>query len=470
MSTDQRRICVSICEREVSSFIAAIKSSADVANFVELRLDCIAENELRSTIVELRKILQDSSLSTIITFRPVEQGGLRPMNFDDRRYFWREYGFHLPAALFDLEIDLAEEFFENHEQVDWSRVICSVHDFDGGIVDLNNLYERLARLPAKVLKIAVTVDDAIDNLEIFNLLDRAKSEGRELIAIGMGSAGVVTRVLGLARGSFLTYGALNRPGLTAPAQLTVSEFRNEFRVEQVSDATQVFGLIGHPVVHSLSPQVHNAVFKILALDAVYIPFEVGDLASFMRRVVKPATREINWRMRGLSVTTPHKREVMAHLDWIDPAASEIGAVNTIVVDNDELKGYNTDAAGFINPLKARLPRLRGARCAVIGGGGAAHAAIWALLKEGASVSVFVRDVERAKTLTEGFDVPVSALKDAVFEGCDVVVNATVLGTIGDFEQDTPASAQQLRGARLAYDLVYNPTETTVSARGRTSWL
>jgi len=459
MSTDQRRICVSICERDVSSLITAIKSSAEIANFVELRLDCIAENELRSTTVELRKLPQNSLLSTIITFRPFEQGGLRPLNFDDRRYFWREYGFQLPANFFDLEIDLAEEFFENNEQVDWSRVICSVHDFDGGVVDLNNLYDRLARLPAKILKIAVTVDDAIDNIEIFNLLDRAKSEGRELIAIGMGSAGVATRVLGPARGSFLTYGAQNRLGSTAPAQLTVSELRNEFRIEQISDSTQVLGLIGHPVVHSLSPQVHNAVFKTLALDAVYLPFEVKDLASFMLRMVKPATREIDWRMRGLSVTTPHKREVMAHLDWIDPAASEIGAVNTIVIDNDELNGYNTDAIGFINPLKTRLPNLRGARCAVIGGGGAAHAAIWALLREGASVSVFVRDVERAKPLTEGFDVPVGELKDAAFEGCDVVVNATVLGTTGDFERDTPASAQQLRGARLAYDLVYNPTET-----------
>jgi 3-dehydroquinate dehydratase/shikimate dehydrogenase len=299
----------------------------------------------------------------------------------------------------------------------------------------------------------------VDNLEIFKLIERAEANDRKLIAIGMGSAGVPSRILGPSRGSFLTYASLDPDTSTAPGQLTAIELRDTYRVEQITEGTAVMGLIGHPIAHSLSPQIHNAAFKATALDAMYLPFDVRDLTSFMRRMVHPVTREIDWRLRGLSVTTPHKQDVMGHLDWIDPAATEIGSVNTVVIDGKQLRGYNTDALGFISALKTQRPGFNGTRCAVIGAGGAARAAIWALLQEGAKVSVFVRDIERAKPLAETFDVTIANLQSAAFEGFDVVVNTTVLGMSGHQEQQTPANAAQLRGARLAYDLVYNPTET-----------
>ena len=469
MSTDQRRICVSICERDVNALRPAIRSGAEIGDLVEVRLDCFSQRNFPSAIAELHTVLQHSSFSTIITLRPLEQGGLRAMDLDYRLQFWREHGFQIPSTYFDLEIDLAERFTQHHEaDVDWSRVICSFHDFSGGIRDLNSLYERLARIPARVLKIAVTVDDAVENLQIFELLARAKSQGRELIAVGMGTAGIANRVLGPSRGSFLTYAGLNRSSPTAPGQLTASELRNHYRVDQINEATQVAGLIGFPVSHSLSPQIHNAAFKSESLNAVYIPFEVRELASFIRRMVHPRTREINWKMRGLSVTAPHKRAVIDHLDWIDPAAREIGAVNTVVIDKELLRGFNTDVTGFMCPLKERLGDLGNVRCAVIGAGGVANAAIWALLQESAAVTVFVRQLERAKTLTEKFAISVLDLQGASFDGFDLVVNATVLGTAGEFEQQTPASAEQLRGARLVYDLVYNPIETRFLREARSA--
>ena len=456
MSTDPRRICVSICERDVPALVRAIRSAAEVGDVIEVRLDCFSQQDLPLAIAALRT---HPSRPTILTLRPLEQGGRRAMDLEYRVQFWREHLFKLPATFFDLEIDLAERLLtEDHTTVDWSRVICSLHDFDTG-ADLKNLYERLARVPARVLKIAIAVDDAVDNLHIFGLLERAKLEGRELIAIGMGTVGIATRILGPSRGSFLTYAASGRSSPAAPGQLTAIELRDQFRVDRINPTTQIAGVVGYPVSHSLSPQVHNAVFKSQGMDAVYIPFEVRDLDAFMLRMVHPRTREIDWRLRGLSVTAPHKRGVMDHLDWIDEAARKIDAVNTILIDDEELKGYNTDAIGFIRPLKDRLGALRGSRCAVIGGGGAASAATYALLNEGAAVTIFVRNLERAKTATERFNVPALELEGASFDGFDVVVNATVLGTAGEFEQHTPAKAQQLAGARLAYDLVYNPSET-----------
>ena len=240
------------------------------------------------------------------------------------------------------------------------------------------IYERMAATPARVLKIAVKANDATDCLPVFNLLERARADGREMIAIAMGTAGVATRILGPSRGAYLTYAALEDEGATAPGQITARDLKEIYRLDKIDRQTQIFGLIGSPISHSLSPHMHNAAFASAGMNAVYIPFEVNDVKTFIRRMVHPRTRELSWNMRGLSVTAPHKFAVMDQLDWIEPAAQEIGAVNTIVVEDDALHGYNTDAPGFVAPLVEKLGDLSEARCAVIGSGGVANAAFWAL--------------------------------------------------------------------------------------------
>ena len=179
----------------------------------------------------------------------------------------------------------------------------------------------------------------------------------------------------------------------------------------------------------------------------------------MRRMAHPRSRELEWQLRGLSVTAPHKSVVMDFLDWIDPAVKEIGAVNTILVREDELHGYNTDAAAFVTPLRHNFGSLQGTRCAIIGAGGAARAALWALRNEGAQVALFVRHPETARPVSEEFETDLNSIAGAAFAGFEIVVNATPLGTRGVSEHDTAATADQFRGVRLAYDLVYNPLET-----------
>jgi len=149
---------------------------------------------------------------------------------------------------------------------------------------------------------------------------------------------------------------------------------------------------------------------------------------------------------------------LAQLDWVEPKASEIGAVNTVVVEGDELRGYNTDAEAALTPLSG-LVEPDGARVAVIGAGGAARALLWALHGRGAHSTVFARDTQRARATAEDFGARVAALDGASFDGFDLVVNTTPLGTRGAREDETPATAAALRGARVAYDLVYNPALT-----------
>jgi len=175
--------------------------------------------------------------------------------------------------------------------------------------------------------------------------------------------------------------------------------------------------------------------------------------------VHPVSRELDWPLSGLSITAPHKLEVMQYLDWIDPGAKEIGAVNTVVVEADGLRGYNTDVDGLIGPLLNAIALTADSKVALIGAGGAANAAIWSLRKQGVRVVGFARDPQKARPLAEMFDVSYMPLDSASFASFDVVINATPLGSLGKQIDETPATGVQLRGSRLAYDLVYNPIET-----------
>jgi len=460
-SPQKPRICISICEPTVAALQHTLPAAAAVCDLIEVRLDCLAPAELENGVSLITSLLEKSSCETILTFRPAEQGGRRQLNQETRRAFWSSAIFS--DSFFDVELDVAEDlnFIESLPPfpIDWSRTICSHHDFRSVPRNLDEIYDRLASTPARVLKIAVLAHDATDCISLFNLLERARTEGREMIAIAMGPAGIVTRILGPSRGAFLTYASLDGATATAPGQVSVRELREVYRLEEIDQQTKIFGLVGLPVSHSVSPHLHNAAFAAAGSNAVYLPFEVNDVKAFMKRMIHPKTRELDWNVHGLSVTAPHKSAALDQLDWIEPAAQEIGAVNTIVIEENELRGYNTDAQGFIKPLVQKFGDIREARCAVIGAGGAASAALSALRQAGAKATLFARNGKAANLLAARFATTWMKLVSASFAGFDVVINATPLGSAGRFENETAATAQQLRGARLAYDLVYNPVET-----------
>ena len=459
MKSNSARICVPVCVQRASELGSAIERADEVADIVEVRLDYLDNGEHEAAFQFLRDHLNRERTPMVLTFRPAEEGGQASIDYEARRGLWTTLNKLSNSAWMDLELDLVQGFDAGKASIDWSRVICSHHDFRAVPPDLDQIYEQMAATPARILKIAVQADDATDCLPIFRLLERAQREGREMIAIAMGQAGIMTRILGPSRGSFLTYGAFDDESATAPGQLTATALRELYRIDKVNEQTEIVGLIGNPVGHSLSAHIHNTAFAAAAVNAVYIPFQVADATQFLRRMAHPLSRELDWKLHGLSVTAPHKSAVMSQLDWIDAPAKEIGAVNTILVTEGELHGYNTDAAGFIRPLRRLFGSLDGARCAVIGAGGAARAALWALRKEGAHVVLFARNPDKAKPVAEAFGGEYQPLGNGSFHEFDMVINATPLGTQGELEHHTPATAEQLRGVRLAYDLVYNPTVT-----------
>lgn len=434
-----------LCEKDFAALRRAGELAIDCADIIELRLDCLEQ--------VAGSFLDEFSRPLILTFRATEQGGYRDLTRADRKAFWTSVAPQINSQWWDVEGDLINEL-----SLDKSRVIVSHHDFSGVPNDLEQIYERLAATNARIVKIAVQANDILDCLPVFHLLDRARKDGRELIAIAMGNAGIATRILGPSRGAFLTYGALNDDSATAPGQVNARTLRSLYHIDKIDNETMICGLVGLPVMHSVSPQVHNAWFVSQEINGVYLPFEVKDAGQFFTRMVHPRSRELDWNLRGLSVTAPHKQTVMEFLDWVDPTALKIGAVNTVVVDQDRLLGYNTDAAGFIEPLLARFGSVRDARVAIIGAGGAARAALYALREQGAHVTLFARDVEKARPLAELFDASCESLDGASFATYDFVINTTPLGSGAHIDQ-TPVTAEQLNGVRCVYDLIYNPRET-----------
>jgi 3-dehydroquinate dehydratase/shikimate dehydrogenase len=456
------KICVSVCAETANEFIGKIELAAKIADVVELRFDCINADEL--DCLNVKKL--DSVLSRIFrtkidkpllsTFRPKEQGGERQLSEQERLNFWN-MGYDSCWA--DLEPDV----FENSLYWLYGPRICSHHDFSGIPEDLSSIYENLKNIECvDILKIAVQASDATDGLALMKLLERAKAEKRELIPIAMGESGVWTRILGLSRSAFMTFAALDEESATAPGQLTAQEMIDLYRVKELDETSEIYGLVAESVSHSVSPQIHNAAFKFHKMNAVYVPFAVKNLEEFVRRMVNPKTREIDLNFRGFSVTIPHKIEIMKYLDFVDETARKIGAVNTVKIEGDKLLGFNTDADGFIEPLKNAYGDLNGARVAVFGAGGAARACVYALQRENANVTVFARNSEKAKCLAADFGVEIQDFQSQIehLKNFDAVVNATPLGMKkGGLENETPLTAEQLEGVRLVYDLVYNPFET-----------
>lgn len=455
-------VCVPITESRAADFMAALREADRVAEAIELRLDYLDAAELPTFLDWLEREAETLAAALVLTFRPREQGGRREVTLAERREFWRGLAPAIMArvTLVDFEFDLVEslaaEPFNEGPPVAWAKVISSWHDFTGMPGDLIARYERMAATPAAVVKIAALANAIGDSLAIFELLRYAQGK-KPVIALGMGLEGLTTRVLSLSRGGVLTFAALRRGAESAAGQPTVGELRDLYRVGSLTAESPVFGVIGNPVGHSRSPRIHNSVLAALGADGVYLPLPVGDLDSFVRDFVRPATRKMDWRLRGLSVTIPHKLAIMPHLDHLDETARRIGAVNTVVVEGGELHGYNTDVTGAMTPLEACLP-LASARVAVIGAGGSARAICYGLQQRGADVTLYARDTAKAQVLAAEFGARVAPL-EAFAGGVDVVINCTPLGMHGHSEGQSPLPPESLRGVRLVYDLVYTPEET-----------
>ena len=455
------KICVSVCAPTADGLIKQLRRAEELADVVEIRLDCLAFDQIGATLDQLK-----SYKTILLTIRPESQGGKAKYNIQDRVSLWTAYAMNQQIDHKVIWIDHETDLTTKKEFLSWVDdcfVIRSQHDMEGVPEDLSKVYDRTVS-DDEVGKIVVQTKDITDTIGIWKLLQRANDGNNRIIPIAMGEAGKWTRILGLAHGAFMTYASIETGSETAAGQISVQDMIDVFRVRELDQNTAVYGIVAANTNYSVSPWMHNAAFNAAKLNSVFVPLQVADLDAFFTRMVLPASREVDLNFKGFSVTNPHKQAIIPYLDEIDETAAKIGAVNTVKIEDGKSFGYNSDAYGFIEALKNVYGDLTGARVAVFGAGGAARACIYSLQQEDATVTLVARNEGRGQVLSDEFAIeyrqPPSD-KQPLAGDFDIIVNTTPLGTAGPSVKFAILESVQLEGIKLVYDLVYNPAETTL---------
>jgi len=327
-------------------------------------------------------------------------------------------------------------------------LILSFHDFRG-TKKLDETLEKMRAFPADYYKLVSTATTLADNVAMIQFLAR-EGDRHSLVSMCMGEQGIISRVLGLRAGSAFTFASAGIGQETAPGQISAQELRNVYRIEQVDAATRVYGVVGDPIAHSLSPAIMNAAFRRENVNAVYLALHAKTLKDLLTCV-----REVP--IHGMSVTMPYKQAILPHLDNTDSHTTKIGACNTVVRAQDgKLYGFNTDASGVVRPLERRLNTLENARILVLGAGGAARAAVFGLKERGSEVYILNRSQAPAKKLAHQARARMVKRSDLKKLSFDVIINATPVG-MGN-TRETPLQEKEIN-ARYVFDMVYDPVET-----------
>ncbi len=307
----------------------------------------------------------------------------------------------------------------------------------------------------KIIPTATTLHDSLTALSF--LRTASPKDPTPLIVLAMGEPGVPTRILAPSFGSAFTFASATPAEATAPGQLTATTLTGLYRVPQITPATRIFGVAGHPIHSSLSPLMLNTAFHDAGLDAVYLPLQTSTPEELFE-----AARTLP--LQGFSVTMPLKQAILPFLDHIDPLAARIGAVNTVHrTPGGQWHGYNTDAAGIVLPIEHRRS-LQNARILILGAGGAARAAVFACIDRGARVSIHNRTPDRAQALAEEAGAIALPRQALATEHFDILINTTPAGMRGN-PLTLPLEEHEIR-ADLIFDLVYNPTETPLLTLAR----
>ncbi|MBI4164361.1 MAG: shikimate dehydrogenase [Acidobacteria bacterium] len=339
------------------------------------------------------------------------------------------------------------------------KLIVSYHNYEKTPA-LGAIYKRLSHLPVQVVKIATLARHLQDNLKIAKLAAGRARRSPKLVALGLGPSGLPARLLAIRWGCPFTYASAGNNSAVAPGQLPAEMMRSTYRVDRLDRRTALYGVVGSHAAMSLSPAMHNAAFQAKHVNAAYLPCQTSRIRDFLN-----FARQMGFQ--GFSVTMPYKRAIIEHLDWLDPLARRIGACNTVAIQRGKRMGWNTDAAAVVEVLAKRL-RLSGSRILILGAGGVARAAAFALLAERAELLITARRpaaAERLAKLVSARSLPWDGIDNL---DVDVVVNATPIG-MPMHAESTPIDISRLR-VRVVFDMVYYPLETRLLAEARSRGL
>ena len=427
-------------------------------DLAELRADLLE----RSQWAGLNEFSRQAGLPLILTLRQPRDGGQWSGPAGERRAFF-QVALDGDWQWFDLEDDQRLPDLETQLVARGKSLVISFHDFEGVAEGWSRRMQAIFA-PHIVAKAAVFPKTSADFLRFvaeLTALDQSKS-GDGYVALAMGGMGFSSRILAARLGSRWTYASV--PGqVAAPGQTDPETLCQLYRFHEQTPHTPVYGIVGNPVFHTKSPWLHNPGLTVLGLPGTYVPFLVDNLKDFF------ATADL-LEVRGLSCTIPFKEEVILHLEEQSPAVKATGACNTLWREpGGPWKGDNTDAPGFLTPLKRLCPDLEGLRATVVGTGGAARGIVWALSQAGVKVVVLGRTPANAQSLALEFGVEWAPLgpesRLIVEDHPDLIIQTTSVG-MGETAGQDPLDWYEFTGRELAYDIIYAPRWTKFLTRAK----
>lgn len=436
-------ICIPIVGPTMAQALKDFDACQSLADIIELRLDLIADHDLP-------RLLKEAGKPCIVTNRSKTEGGQFKGSEEQRIQVLRQ-AIDQGAEYIDIETStpgpLLKSVLENKGD---TQTILSHHDFTRTGDKLESLYELMCQLPGDVLKIVTYAQDLNDNLTMFKLLARARKEEKKMIGLCMGEKGEISRILTLMMGGFLTFGSLATGKESAPGQIPATTLKHVYRVNELTSETKIFGVIGDPVAKSLGYLIHNRAFRETGLQNVYVPFWVHNVTKFFN-AFEPY-------LSGLSVTMPFKEDIQKVLDEIDPVARRMGAVNTVVRQDNRWVGHNTDGPGALQALETHGD-LKGKQVLILGAGGTAKAIGQEVVGRGGNLTItYNRNQDKAQTLADELQCQLISIRVVDQQEVDVLINCSPVGMTPNVNE-TPFPARLLKPDMVVFDAVYNPTET-----------
>src|ERR1700690_2568095 len=449
----REKICAVAAAEDADSMLSQVQRALRLTRTVELRLDWLS-GDAEIDLFLKRLAAKKAHATFIATCRRRAAGG-RYRGSIAKQLVQLGAALRAGCLWYDLEIETARNCPAELLRVllGQGKHLASAHFFRGMPPNLNRVAAELSRMRPDAIKIAAQCNTLAETLKLLHLAHGRKN----VVVVPMGESALPGRVLALRAGSALAYSAVENA--TAPGQVSFERMKDAYRADHLTGKTRVYGVIGDPIGHSLSPVIQNAGFQARKMDAVFLPFLVRDLKDFLR-AVKPLG------IAGISVTLPHKQAILRDLNGCDPLAAAIGAVNTVVVrGGGKLYGYNTDYIGVLRALEKRI-ELRGSRVLIVGAGGAARAVAFALAQSGASVCICARRPAKAKSLAHAVGGSAVLRESLRKEYFDAIVNATPLG-MHPLTNRSPLEARELN-CRLVFDTISRPggTKSAHIAKGR----
>jgi len=475
------KLCVPImvdsAQQALSDAAAAKTAGADL---VELRLDRFTDDTKAAA-----ELVTQCPLPCIVTIRPNWEGGEYDGLDADRIAMIEHIGvdcagkgpayFDIELATYDRSANLRQKVMLVVDHVGQPRptdtgLILSSHDFEGRPHDLIRRIKSMTDYNScRVVKLAWRARSLRDNLEAFEIIEQ---RNKPTIALCMGEYGLMSRVLAKKFGALLTFASIDHEHGTAPGQPTIAELKSLYRWDQQDQDTRVYGVIGDPVGHSMSPAIHNAGFDAVDYNGVYLPMPIPPEYEHFKATVGSFLAEHSLDFKGSSVTIPHKQNLLRFVEEmrgeIEPLADRIGAANTLTVrDDGMLYASNTDYAAALDSVCIAMgierEGLRNKQVAVLGAGGAARAVVAGYTHYGAQVTIYNRTIDKANALANAFNARSGAMSDINNASFDILINCTPIGmhpttdaTPYDFTSHQPRDASH---PTVVFDTIYNPVET-----------